>query len=69
MEGTITVLPTALCGRQGSCEIAKVEAELVIAQMGMECRQSNVGVGLVIGLSSTFTFLNQLLRAIVNYEG
>jgi hypothetical protein len=45
------VLRTALCGRQGSCEIDKVQAEVVSAQMGMECRQSNVGLGLVIDLS------------------
>lgn len=51
MEGTITVLPTDLRGRQGSCEIDKVQAELVSAQMGMERRQSNVGVGLVNDLS------------------
>ena len=50
MEGTITVLRTAFCGQQGSCEIDKVQAGLVSAQMGMECRHSNVGLGLMIDL-------------------
>jgi hypothetical protein len=40
-----------LYGRQGGCEIEKVRASLVGAQMGMECRQSNVGLRLINDLS------------------
>ncbi|KAG6904588.1 hypothetical protein DXG01_008829, partial [Tephrocybe rancida] len=42
-ETAVTVLCTALCERQQSCEIDQ-QACLVSAQLGMECRQSNVGL-------------------------
>ena len=51
MESKITLLCTALCGQQSSCEIDKLQAPIFSAQIGMECRQSNVGFGLVIDLS------------------
>ena len=46
MEVALTVLCTTLCGRQEDCKINN-QARIVRAQMGMECRQSNVGLGLV----------------------
>ena len=58
MESTITVLCTALCGRQGGCEIDKFRASVVSAEIGMECRQSNVSFGLVIDLSVDYSPLS-----------
>jgi hypothetical protein len=67
MGNALTVLCTALCGRQEDCEIDK-QASIVRAQMGMECKQSNVRLGLVNNFSVNIHVWNQLVRAVVNDE-